>query len=257
MHANANISDLTGLEFAASLTELHLGGEEVGSTWVNSNSITDISALGGLTYLEILYLEDNSITDVSVLAGLINLRVLYLENNPIQSTFSLCQLQEQNPELELDIEIACKSYYLLWWLWDVDQDGVIDLFDLTSLVSTLSERTSDTGDFNNDGRVDFQDLMLIAEDTDESTAASGPSALAQLPMEVQSATVRNWIDMAHTADDGSLAFQEGIANLKRFLGLMHQGKTELLSNYPNPFNPETWIPYRLANATDVQISIPH
>ena len=32
-------------------------------------------------------------------------------------------------------------------------------------------------------------------------------------------------------------------------------KTELLSNYPNPFNPETWIPYGLANDTNVQISI--
>ena len=31
--------------------------------------------------------------------------------------------------------------------------------------------------------------------------------------------------------------------------------TELLPNYPNPFNPETWIPYQLANASDVQITI--
>jgi flagellar hook assembly protein FlgD len=29
----------------------------------------------------------------------------------------------------------------------------------------------------------------------------------------------------------------------------------LLTNYPNPFNPETWIPYHLANASDVQITI--
>ena len=32
-------------------------------------------------------------------------------------------------------------------------------------------------------------------------------------------------------------------------------KTMLLPNYPNPFNPETWIPYRLAADVDVQISI--
>ena len=31
--------------------------------------------------------------------------------------------------------------------------------------------------------------------------------------------------------------------------------TALLPNYPNPFNPETWIPYRLADAADVQITI--
>ena len=32
-------------------------------------------------------------------------------------------------------------------------------------------------------------------------------------------------------------------------------ETELLHNYPNPFNPETWIPYQLAHAADVTLTI--
>ncbi|MDE0011830.1 MAG: T9SS type A sorting domain-containing protein [Candidatus Poribacteria bacterium] len=32
-------------------------------------------------------------------------------------------------------------------------------------------------------------------------------------------------------------------------------QTELFVNYPNPFNPETWIPYQLANSGDVRITI--
>ena len=32
-------------------------------------------------------------------------------------------------------------------------------------------------------------------------------------------------------------------------------KTALLPNYPNPFNPETWIPYELAEAAEVTVSI--
>ena len=32
-------------------------------------------------------------------------------------------------------------------------------------------------------------------------------------------------------------------------------ETGLLPNYPNPFNPETWIPYQLAEAADVKVSI--
>ncbi len=31
--------------------------------------------------------------------------------------------------------------------------------------------------------------------------------------------------------------------------------TTLLPNYPNPFNPETWIPYQLANPADVTLTI--
>ena len=32
-------------------------------------------------------------------------------------------------------------------------------------------------------------------------------------------------------------------------------ETALFPNYPNPFNPETWIPYQLAAAADVTLTI--
>ena len=36
---------------------------------------------------------------------------------------------------------------------------------------------------------------------------------------------------------------------------MRPEKIALLANYPNPFNPETWIPYHLENSSDMQIAI--
>ena len=44
-------------------------------------------------------------------------------------------------------------------------------------------------------------------------------------------------------------------HLPKLIAYEIPAKSKLLSNYPNPFNPETWIPYGLANDTDVQISI--
>ncbi|MBM3238949.1 T9SS type A sorting domain-containing protein [Candidatus Poribacteria bacterium] len=32
-------------------------------------------------------------------------------------------------------------------------------------------------------------------------------------------------------------------------------KTALLANYPNPFNPETWIPYQLSAESDVTVEV--
>ena len=39
------------------------------------------------------------------------------------------------------------------------------------------------------------------------------------------------------------------------LELVIPKETTLLSNYPNPFNPETWIPYQLSQSAEVSISI--
>ena len=37
-------------------------------------------------------------------------------------------------------------------------------------------------------------------------------------------------------------FKQGIENLENLLASLIPEDTALLANYPNPFNPETWIP---------------
>ena len=62
--------------------------------------------------------------------------------------------------------------------------------------------------------------------------------------------------LARLADDGSIAFRQGIANLQNLLAsLIIPQETALLANYPNPFNPETWIPYQLAVPAEVVLTI--
>ena len=236
----ASITNLSGLEGLTNLKTLDL----------TRNSVTDISALAGLTSLTELYLGGNTITDVSPLSELTNLTILYLWGNPIEDTSPLCTLQDQNPDLELDIDIICGPYAL--FMQDFNNDGNVNLSDLFFLLALIFYSTND-GDINNDGNIDFLDLVSAAESLTESTTSSAPSLAFAHTFSLK--TLEDWIDMAHAADDGSLAFQDGIANLKRFLAAMRPDETELLPNYPNPFNPETWMPYRLAHAADVTLTI--
>ena len=54
-----------------------------------------------------------------------------------------------------------------------------------------------------------------------------------------------------TADD----VKRGVIQLPALVAYEIPAKTELLANYPNPFNPETWIPYRLAEDAFVTLTI--
>ena len=44
--------------------------------------------------------------------------------------------------------------------------------------------------------------------------------------------------------------------LEQFLVMLTPKEAALLPNYPNPFNPETWIPYQLAKAAEARVFIP-
>ena len=54
-----------------------------------------------------------------------------------------------------------------------------------------------------------------------------------------------------TAED----VKQNLIQLPTLVAYEIPAETELLANYPNPFNPETWIPYRLAEDTEVSLTI--
>ena len=86
---NKNIRDLTGLESASGLTMLILGGEVENGKPVNSNTISDVSALSGLTNLRVLDLGFNAISDVSPLSDMTSLIWLSLSSNNISDVAPL------------------------------------------------------------------------------------------------------------------------------------------------------------------------
>ena len=136
--------------------------------------------------------------------------------------------------------------------WDINGDGEVNVTDLLIVAQKMGEY-DDTADLNGDERVTVEDFVIVASHLGESMTSDAPSIVTKIS--VPNETIQEWIDMAYAADDGSLAFQQGISNLEHLLKAMHPNVTALLPNYPNPFNPETWIPYHLAHAADVTLAI--
>ena len=89
---DASIVALTGLEWATGLTRLDLGPGPGKWPWENSNAISDLAPLSGLTGLTELSLSGNAVVNVSPLAGLTGLTELNLQGNPLSEVSSLSGL---------------------------------------------------------------------------------------------------------------------------------------------------------------------
>ena len=141
--------------------------------------------------------------------------------------------------------------------WDVNQDGRGSILDLILVAQDFGSGAPANlrTDVNRDGVINVQDLIIVSQHIGESTDSAAPTILAVDSEELTPAMVQTWIDQAQAVNDGSLAFQQGIENLQKLLASLLPEKTALLANYPNPFNPETWIPYHLAKPADVTLTI--
>ena len=150
----------------------------------------------------------------------------------------------------------------LWRLLTVDVtgNGKVNVNDLVEVArnygKTVGAGANRKADVNGDGKVDVDDILAVIEAVD----AAGAPAIAQEDIEpgsLQAADVQRWIRDAKAAN----ADPAGIAALERLLAALTRAEapppkeTVLLANYPNPFNPETWIPYALAEPAEVTVTI--
>ena len=381
LHSN-NISDISALSALINLTEL----------WLQSNNISDISALSGLTNLKSLYLHSNNTSDISTLSGLTNLKWLYLSSNNISDISALSALKnltslglynnnisdisalsglpnltwldlKGNPlnndsirthipamqargivvsfdnithpefliisgdkqeelvgrtlpspfvveyrdangkpkegvkvtfsisdgDAELtdssvttDADGRAQTFLQLGMKLgtitvrattdgintqlnftahvvlpenhvpeDVNADGIVDVEDLVLVAATIGttppEGTYPNPDVNGDGVINSDDLALVMAALENTPTA--PAAV------LTAANLQRWIDEAKQLSNKSETFQRGITVLEQLLASMLPKKTALLANYPNPFNPETWIPYHLAKPAEVTVHI--
>ena len=137
---------------------------------------------------------------------------------------------------------------------DVNQDGVVNILDLTLVAANFGEQGENASDVNGDGVVNIQDLVLVAAAFGDTPAAPEIWNLNRENMPTR-ADVAAWLQQARQVNLTAPTFQHGILILEQLLAMLTPQKTILLANYPNPFNPETWIPYQLAEPADVTLTI--
>ncbi len=140
--------------------------------------------------------------------------------------------------------------------WDINDDGIVNMEDLLLVSNSFGSESLEhpKSDVNKDGNVNIIDLLLIASHLGETCDASAPKSnftVSQNHID----SISEWLTEAYRQDNGSVVFRDGITNLEALIDNIMPNKTQLLPNYPNPFNPETWIPYDLAQDTNVDIKI--
>ena len=152
------------------------------------------------------------------------------------------------------LPVSIENGEVVLLLGDVNGNGVVNIQDLVLVANSFGKTGKTSADVNGDGVVDITDLVVVAGDFQAGAAA--PSMHAQsLGWFPSAADIRQWLSQAHQFDLDDARYQRGILVLEHLLAVLMPQETVLLPNYPNPFNPETWIPYQLAAPANVVVQI--
>ena len=140
---------------------------------------------------------------------------------------------------------------------DVNNDSTVNIFDLVIAAGSFGKTGAGImGDVNGDGGVNIFDLVIVAGNFGKSLVAAAPASMAKIELTTdQKHHIASAIDQLESNLQRSSVEEIVLGVLKAILPDRLPTTTQLLPNYPNPFNPETWIPFRLSQDAEVRLTI--
>ena len=233
----------------------------------------------GLTFSFAMVLQDNPCSNGVLFQVLLNgqKRFEHLIETPdwVDMTIPLSEFAGQSVLLEL-VTDPNGSADCDWAHWadllitaeepepngDVNQDGIVNILDMIFVAQSFGQKppSNPRADVNKDGQVNILDLIFVAERLGENVAAapaqmdiikSTPSTSKEI------IAIQRALSELEAAPNKSPHLEIAIQLLRHYLSIATQRvqETKLLLNYPNPFNPETWIPYQLSEGATVTVKI--
>ena len=187
------------------------------------------------------------------------------------SSISLSEFAGQSVLLEL-VTDPVEGLECDWAFWadlhitavpnpDANFDGRVNVLDLIVVAQHFNEQPpgNPLADTNKDGVVNLFDLVFVVEHLSQNAAAPAQLRFIEsIPSTVKEViAAQRALSELEAIPNKTPRIQLAIELLRYYLSVADRNvqETKLLPNYPNPFNPDTWIPYQLSEASAVTVKI--